>query len=212
MVDILVGPQRRLFRVHKSFLCNRIPYFDKMFNSGFIEASENKATLSEDDPDSFDVLIDWAYTGTLRPLERDKKRGYNWEPIPFYILVEKMCLPKLMDQVMDAYRAGQKRRSSFMPFDTAQICYKTQEHSSIRRYAVHSLVHIFLHSIRDDLWSISGFQNLIKTNDDLGKDFLVLLKAQSSKALTDPRCEDNCAYHCHKADEECPAKKVNQTN
>ena len=43
MVDLFVGPEKKLFRVHKSFLCNKIPYFDKMFNGGFKEAIESQA-------------------------------------------------------------------------------------------------------------------------------------------------------------------------
>jgi hypothetical protein len=51
MVDIYVGPSK---------ICFRIPYFDKMFNGSFKEASNNTAFLPEDDPASFDLLADWA--------------------------------------------------------------------------------------------------------------------------------------------------------
>ncbi|TVY30925.1 hypothetical protein LHYA1_G000752 [Lachnellula hyalina] len=40
MVDILVGPEQKAFRVHKHLLCTKVPYFHKMFNGGFKEASD----------------------------------------------------------------------------------------------------------------------------------------------------------------------------
>ncbi|KAE8443675.1 hypothetical protein EG329_001447 [Mollisiaceae sp. DMI_Dod_QoI] len=58
MVDIYVGPEEEPFRVHKQKLCRRIPYFDKMFNGQFKEASENVGRLPEDDPAAFDVLME----------------------------------------------------------------------------------------------------------------------------------------------------------
>lgn len=34
-----------------------------MFNGGFNEAHERSATLPEDTPDAFDILLRWVYTG-----------------------------------------------------------------------------------------------------------------------------------------------------
>ncbi|KAN0111070.1 hypothetical protein V8E51_007457 [Hyaloscypha variabilis] len=50
MVDIYVSPSKLVFRLHKSKLCARIPYFNKMFNGTFKEATENTAYLPEDTP------------------------------------------------------------------------------------------------------------------------------------------------------------------
>ena len=58
MVDIYVGPSKKRFQLYKAKLCTRIPYFDKMFNGNFKEASVNVAYL-DDDPASFDLLADW---------------------------------------------------------------------------------------------------------------------------------------------------------
>ncbi|KAH6682678.1 hypothetical protein B0J14DRAFT_646909 [Halenospora varia] len=45
MVDILVGPTEQPFRVHKKLICSKVPYFDKMFNNGFVETT-NKSRIS----------------------------------------------------------------------------------------------------------------------------------------------------------------------
>ena len=53
IVDIHVGPQKKLFRIHRGILCDKVPYFQKMFSSGFVEGLEGKAFFPEDDPNTF---------------------------------------------------------------------------------------------------------------------------------------------------------------
>ncbi|EMR87961.1 hypothetical protein BcDW1_3324 [Botrytis cinerea BcDW1] len=53
IVDIHVGPQTKLFRIHRGILCDKVPYFQKMFSSGFVEGLEGKAFFPEDDPNTF---------------------------------------------------------------------------------------------------------------------------------------------------------------
>ena len=114
MVDIYVGPKSQLFRVHKSFLTSKISFFEKMFSGEFKEAKENKATFPEDDPEAFEILIEWVYTGILRPLDHltdgmgnkiEDKDGFfslTWKFFRTYILANKLCINSLMDMLMSA--------------------------------------------------------------------------------------------------------------
>lgn len=62
MVDIFVGPQKQHFHVHKNPLCTRVPYFEKVFKEGgFLESVDQVATLPEDDPVAFSLLLEWVY-------------------------------------------------------------------------------------------------------------------------------------------------------
>ncbi|KAM3080853.1 hypothetical protein ACMFMG_004811 [Clarireedia jacksonii] len=65
MVDLYIGKDEKHMRVHKRILCHKVPYFDKMFNSGFKEAEE----LGANSVEAFDVLLGWVYTNTLPALE-----------------------------------------------------------------------------------------------------------------------------------------------
>ncbi|TGO70332.1 hypothetical protein BOTNAR_0001g00060 [Botryotinia narcissicola] len=65
IVDIYVGPQKKLFRVHRGILCDKVPYLRKMFSSGFVEGLEGEAFFPEDDPKCFDSFMGWIYFGTL---------------------------------------------------------------------------------------------------------------------------------------------------
>lgn len=117
-MDICVGPEGEeiLFRVHKQIICGKIPYFDKMFNGGFQEAKERVAKLPEDDPASFDVLIEWVYSPNpqqIRQLEQvktsDDAGAASWNVLSLYSLLEKLCLPDLQDLVMDAFIKYQRK-------------------------------------------------------------------------------------------------------
>lgn len=65
MVNIFVGPEKEHFRVHKNLICSKALYFNKMFNGGFKEDIEQTATLPEDSPRVFTLLVEWIYSGRL---------------------------------------------------------------------------------------------------------------------------------------------------
>lgn len=68
-VKLKVGPtteKEKVFTVHKKRLCEKIPYFNTMFNGGWKESTEQIASFPEDTFDSFDVLLEWVYSDQLR--------------------------------------------------------------------------------------------------------------------------------------------------
>lgn len=71
MIKLIVGvegsePTCTTFVVHKKLICQKIPYFKKMFADGWKESADNVATFPEDSIESFDILLGWVYTGVLR--------------------------------------------------------------------------------------------------------------------------------------------------
>jgi hypothetical protein len=69
MVTLKVGEEEKAFAVHKKLLCEKIPYFEKMFCGPWVEASKNLATFPDDKVEAFDVLVGWLYSGKLRSTE-----------------------------------------------------------------------------------------------------------------------------------------------
>lgn len=59
MIDLHVGEEEVYFRVYEDTLCNKIPYFDKMFWNGFAETIFKSADFLEDFAESFDLLLHW---------------------------------------------------------------------------------------------------------------------------------------------------------
>ncbi|PQE19094.1 BTB POZ domain-containing protein [Rutstroemia sp. NJR-2017a BBW] len=218
-VDLHVGPASggKVFRVHKKILCDKIPYFSKMFNSGFAEAKDNSASFPEDRVDAFDHLLEWVYTGVLRrhiyELDGTQRRGENWNFLPFYMLAEKLCLPQLQDAAMDMLRASQVASNVVLGLGDITGAYEhTQGGSSYRLYALHSL--LFGLCITGDKalekWKNKDVVEMLKTCPDMAMDYVTMVRTHLRQTpLTkpvDPRIGDACVYHSHKIDEQCLLK------
>ncbi|QSZ31399.1 hypothetical protein DSL72_000964 [Monilinia vaccinii-corymbosi] len=212
MVDIYVGEEKEHFRIHRSILCNKVPYFQKMFSIGFVEGSELKAYLPEDDPEDFDVFAGWVYFGTLRALQDDETREENWRPINLYILADKFCLPELMDQVIDAY-LDELQNNRFLPdIDEIEMAYElTPTGSTLRRFMCAAMHYIFA-ALRtaekaSNDWPSMDVAALMKSHQDFTVDFLNMMRTQpAGVAPEDPRWLPKCEFHCHGKDEPCPQK------
>ncbi|KAF7900958.1 hypothetical protein EAF00_003179 [Botryotinia globosa] len=90
--------------VYKDILCNKIEFFDRMFNGKFKEAKENAAVLPEDDPEAFDMLMWWVTHDMVRSLRGEgfRKKLHLW------VLADKLCLANLQDYVMNIWRGEDK--------------------------------------------------------------------------------------------------------
>jgi hypothetical protein len=64
-VSITVGSdsRKRTFYVHKDQLVCESAYFRTSLNSGFVEGRTQQVELGQDDPDVFDIFVQWIYEG-----------------------------------------------------------------------------------------------------------------------------------------------------
>lgn len=106
VVEVLVGPKRKKFPIHKKLLCNASDFFSKAFNGGFQEAKDGSMNLPVDDPTAFELFIDWLYRSSLPSLREfeGRKTLYN-----LYFFAEKLCLNDLANQTMDKIRENHRR-------------------------------------------------------------------------------------------------------
>lgn len=204
MVDITVGPQKKLFRVYKKALCDKVPYFDKMFNSGFKE-SAGYAHFPADSVESFELLMQWIYSSTLTPLKVHKFPSgsfrFNWDDLSLYALAEKLILKDLMDTVMDqVYDASKKAKVVISLHRAEQVYSSTTEGSSFRRYAIRALR---FRSLQPGD-SAEDIQNLVQKNQEIGKDFFESLKVPHVFLAYSPYDYSPCDYHHHGKDKVCP--------
>jgi hypothetical protein len=208
MVDIYVGPEEVHFRIHKRILCDRVPYFHKMFTSGFKEGSENTARFPEDDPDSFDMLVDWIYFYNIRGLAKMKDSDGNdiitWDPVRFYCLAEKLCLPMVMDNIMDTLRKYHKKMQELPSPDFIYRAYaSTSDKSPLRNYCLMTIRYILADLSKDETeegWPTSEIQKLFKDHDGFASDYITATRDGISG---DPRDLPKCFFHVHGDDEPC---------
>ncbi|KAF7863072.1 hypothetical protein EAF04_007155 [Stromatinia cepivora] len=212
MVDIYVGKEKQLFRIYKDLLCNKIEFFDKMFNGNFKEATENTAILPEDDPEAFDMLMCWAAYGTIRSLRHENFQ----KTLNLWILVEKLCLGSLQDHVMDMWRNNDKLEDKYYKAEELQYIFdKTPSKSPPRQYAARMLRYQSLkppamhreysrdlHGIQIPLsnMNVIALSKLLAKNEDMLEEYLkVADRAQIANVdEMDPRATPfSCKFHHH---------------
>jgi hypothetical protein len=215
IVDLHVGPASgwKVFRVHKKLLCDKIPYFSKMFNSDFAEAKNNSASFPEDSVEAFDLLIEWVYTDLLRRYTYETGDIETWQFLPLYTLAERLCLPQLQDTAMDMLRASELASNIALQLHNMIDAYEhTQEGSGYRRYVLHSLLHIL--SFPDDealqTWNNKDVVEMLKECPDMDMDYMAMIRTHlrqtPPRKPVDPRKGNACVYHSHKIDEQCLLK------
>lgn len=131
---------------------------------------------------------------------------YTWNPINFYALAQKMCLPLLQDRTMDALIS--KHKNEVTLFSAGQILHiygVTQPGCALQRYAALMVAHIILGpaNVASGHWSITKLHETLKENDDLSLDVLKLMRGSHGGVLVDPRKSPICDFHEHKQHEPC---------
>jgi hypothetical protein len=59
MVQFIVGPEKELFTIHKSFATHYSPVFKAAFNQYFIEGQTKTYTLDQTNPETFEMFLQW---------------------------------------------------------------------------------------------------------------------------------------------------------
>ena len=212
MVDIYVGPAKVLFRLYKSKVCAKIPYFDKMFNGNFNEASSNIAHLPEDEPEAFDLLAEWANhpmptksSRRIRDLVTVKDQNGqdidSWDAVGFYGLTEKFCLPELQDIIMDMLIKYHKKWNKLPSVEfTRRALEGTPEWSPLKDYCTRAMLYAMEEGL-EDRWKIEYLTGLFRI-PEFTKRYLTL---QCEEGGRDPRQLGKCDFHVHKDGFPCAA-------
>jgi len=179
-----------------------------MFNGSFKECTENSVKLPEDDPDAFDMLINWVYFRGVRDLTgivgSDGEEVAPWDPIEFYALAEKLCLPGLQDTIMDCISKYHKNTNELPSPDFAYRAYaRTSDRSRLQKYAFLGIQHvleILLHEDTEDGWPTCEIQKLFKDHDNFARDYIDSVRTGVGE---DPREMSKCEFHTHGIAEAC---------
>ena len=63
--DTVLVAEGRQFPTHKLVLCSCSSYFDRMFQTGFLEQDSGTVVLKDFDAETLGLLLDFMYTGTI---------------------------------------------------------------------------------------------------------------------------------------------------
>lgn len=215
-----VGSQKKLFRVHKNKLCAAGEFFDNMFNGEFLEAIQQTATLPEDNPDAFELLVEWCYTGQLPTFDKipvKERKSACWRRIKLYCFSEKYRIVPLMDSSMDfiiQYLPTVDRLStSWSIFAYENTSAGSQLRTLIAKHCYHAML-----TSKSGRYASSEFTEM--SPRDLIHDIFTQIRQQSEHVavyMMNPVGSGNlteCQYHCHTAEgiTECPYKSPTESS
>ncbi|KAL8788337.1 MAG: hypothetical protein Q9213_001734 [Squamulea squamosa] len=101
MVDLKVGAEETLFHVHKGLICDASPFFEAAFTGRFKENS-GSITLTEDNVNAFEHIVQWLYRRNLGTLSEGKvNKAKNTILIEVYILADKYHIVPLQNAIID---------------------------------------------------------------------------------------------------------------
>lgn len=208
-VEVIVGEGEDVkeFVVHKDLLMEKVSFFKKMFNSGFLESSAGKATLPEDNPEAFEVLIEWVYCSNVNSLheaERPKSDQVDLA-ISTIALAEKYLLPELGNHAVSFLaKIGKDLVPTMSQMST--LYDKTPSTAKARIYAARTIAWAL---VSPETNGVSN--NSIYTacqNGDLLLDAIKEVRGTHGQGHKRAHEHPVCDYHNHTASVECPYQQI----
>lgn len=205
-MDIYLGPDRVHFCVHQKLLCQVSPVFDKMFNGGFQEAENKSALLPEDDPETFDSFLRWAYSNALSDVNMKESKtnsGPMWDRIKLFCFAEKYCADTLTDCAIDSIMEAFKSTDLYPSVEGIRLAYSNTSHGSgLRLYMARSFAHRLINrTLPYDTNGLQQLASIIEFSQDV---FVILAKGAPSRPQDAPRCD----YHRHGKDKACTKRSL----
>lgn len=212
-IDFFVGPERRLWSIHRNLLCHHSPYFEAEFFDNeapkhINESGNQRMDLPDEDPAGFELLVKWLYQGTLDDMSGmtdEQKYDYSVSCYKLYMLCDKFDLP-LKNEAMDRYRQGLLE---------AQLVPDAEEINDIyRRSPIGSpfrklMTQIAARQIMDPDTDkdAESYRRCFVDNPDFAVDMVNAIKAGTGGVLfEDPTDGNQCDYHDHSNGQICQAK------
>lgn len=183
-----------------------------MFSGGFKEAIEHSATFPEDSPEDFEVILEWVYTGFLKPPEVidvvDGVAILSHYVYSTYALADKFGLESLMDRIITAHMKCEAQHNLIATFNAIETSYNTTPVGSpLRKYFAWLLFFIIYegrYSNAEQTWPTESVKKILKENDDLFSDLLKLMRENTPGTRFQNPCKSPfCNFHCHKEGEPC---------
>jgi hypothetical protein len=224
-VTIKVGPEEKIFTVHKKLLCGRSDFFLKAFSNGFAEAQTGVISFPEDTEEAFDKFVTWLYTGnftlpncpTTEVLEGEFEAFIGQHLIPTFILADKLCANEFMNKAMDSFANFHKERGlSVFPKIVHDIFQQLGGQSKLSQYTAGNFAFYVDAASRYESLKphIQTYIDVCKTNPEF---FQAVFEWQYNyggkmgcrKFHTLTKQLGRCFFHVHGKEEICHLQKEN---
>ncbi|KAF7885358.1 uncharacterized protein EAF01_011423 [Botrytis porri] len=221
-LEVGTGFDQAVFTVHKTILCEKIAFFDKMFNGKFLEGITHCAKMPEDNIEAFKLMIGWVYSGVIEPgigLTFANGNSASTPLLELVILAEKYDINALVDATMDyLIKLLQVKRIIIGESLWVYTYENTRRTSKLRLFFTRTAIYAMRFKDGEftsspKFWTVKAIHSILSRNPEILMDYLAL--TQGVKLQEDPLMAPSCDYHRHEVNEECPHKPqttVNITN
>lgn len=135
-IDVLVGSEKREYRLPAKILAHYSPFFDMVINGWVKEGREDPIELQEDHAGDFDAVIEFMITGSVQEALAAEKWGNNGieRCVSFVVSAKKYGLGSVDHVAYDLLRTAAKSSDgrSFRGEYIEKIFYSTSDGSSLR--------------------------------------------------------------------------------
>jgi hypothetical protein len=204
-VTIIVGEGEgaKKFVIHKDFLMDKVAFFEKMFSSKFLESSTGTATLPEDSPEAFEVLVEWIYCSTLKTLHGETTDDPCLPDLAISIigLAEKYMLPELGDRAI-TYLANVGKELVPTMGQMSTLYEQTPSNSKARKYAARTVAWALINSEASGV-STGAIQQACQ-DGDLLFDAITEVRGRNGHSHGRAHTFPVCDYHNHDKASKCP--------
>ncbi|TGO44417.1 hypothetical protein BCON_0523g00040 [Botryotinia convoluta] len=210
-LEVGTGFDQVVFNVHKTILCQKIAFFDKMFNGKFLEGITHSAKMPEDNIEAFKLMLGWVYSGAIEPgigLTFADGNSASTPLLELLILAEKYDINPLVDATMDYLINLLQEKKIIIGESLWVYTYKnTRRTSKLRLFFTRLAIYAMRFkdgelSSNPKFWTVKAIHSILSQNPDILMDYLAL--TQGVKLQEDPLTAPPCNYHRHAADEPCP--------
>ncbi|TGO17000.1 hypothetical protein BPAE_0456g00040 [Botrytis paeoniae] len=212
-LEVGTGFDQVVFNVHKAIICEKIAFFDKMFNGKFLEGIIHSAKMPEDNIEAFKLMLGWVYSGAIEPgigLTFANGDSASTPLLELLILAEKYDINQLVDATMDyLIDLLQEKRIIIGESLWVYIYENTRQTSKLRLFFTRLAIYAMRFkdgefTSNPKFWTLKEIHSILAQNSEILMDYLAL--TQGVKLQEDPLIAPPCDYHRHTADEPCPYK------
>ena len=196
-VQIEVGPNKIPFSAHKNFICDASSFFKAAFEGkgDFKEKGDKLVALPEEDPEIFDLFMDYVYSGTYAGLDAEtlKKEGKEGEKllndfVSLYVLADKVGAQELKRQMVQKWLSFTNYGKYYILSTTQLVSlYKrTIAGSALRKISVAQHAWIAKHSEEDIDSGFEEYGEAVERCPELGADLVRELFSRLEGEKEDP--------------------------
>lgn len=203
-VDILVGPERKHWSLHRNLLCHHSSYFETEFHDRDGPKKDgtrdNTLELPDDDPLGFELLVKWLYQGQLEDASRlseEAKYDYAVACHKLYLLCDKFDMTRLKNISMDQYRQCLNECQLVPDAEEINDIYRVSPVGSPFRSL---MIRIAARQIMDPEIDrdAEAYRKCFENNPDFAVEMVNAIRYMSGGILfDDPTYGDLCSYHDH---------------